>query len=380
MPDVSSYIKINDKISREGVVSYTPIPGIVHNHPKPDSIVCRKGVLYGMILLAWLAGAACLIYMTLIVRPACDHQGLDMKMWENYKSVHGKNYTMEEDEKRMCIFLENMKEIDYHNKLFEIGFESYKKEMNKFSDFTPEELDGMKCFQGDFKRPPSQHVFSFREGAPYPQNLDWRSKGAVTEVKNQGQCGSCYAFSATGSLEAQHFIKTGKLVSLSEQNIVDCSGPQRNRGCKGGNMMNSFRYIMQHGIDTEKFYPYEGKEGTCRFQISEVGATVTGYGSIDPFEEALKAAVVDIGPISVGIHVSKNFFQYKTGIFQEDNCDPYDLNHAVLVVGYGIDGDQDYWLVKNSWDKTWGEDGYIRMARNQGNMCGIATMASFPFP
>ncbi|CAM1321223.1 Uncharacterised protein r2_g2959 [Pycnogonum litorale] len=178
-----------------------------------------------------------------------------------------------------------------------------------------------------------------------PATVDWRQKGLVTPVKNQQLCGSCWAFSSTGSLEGQHKTKTGKLVSLSEQNLVDCSGKYGNNGCEGGTMDNSFRYVKANdGIDTERSYPYEAKDDVCRFKK--------------------KMSV----PPSLDIR----------GVYDEPQCSQVQLDHGVLVVGYGTDGSSDYWLVKNSWDTGWGMSGYIKMSRNKKNQCGISTAASYP--
>ncbi|GIX68069.1 procathepsin L [Caerostris extrusa] len=213
-----------------------------------------------------------------------------------------------------------------------------------------------------------------------PESVDWRKAGAVTPVKNQQQCGSCYAFAATGSLEGQQKIKKGKLVSLSEQNIVDCSGPEGNLGCEGGNMDFSYRYIAENGgIDTEKSYPYEAIDGTCRYKKNGLGATAKGYADIPPTEDHLKMAVALVGPISCGIDAGHDSFQlYQGGIYNEPNCSSENLDHAVTVIGYGSENGQDYWLCKNSWGTSWGENGFIKMSRNKGNQCGIATEASYP--
>ncbi|XP_055946888.1 procathepsin L-like [Argiope bruennichi] len=302
--------------------------------------------------------------------------------WENFKKVFGKNYNEREEVTRRQIWERRLADIVRHNLRYDLGLHSFRKGINEYSDLDHDEF--VKTFNG-YRREPG-HKSNGTTWVPIfnayiPDKVDWRDKGLVTPVKNQQQCGSCWAFSTTGSLEGQHKKKTGQLVSLSEQNLVDCSGPEGNQGCEGGLMDQAFQYIKDNkGIDTEDSYPYTAEDGTCHFKKSAVGATVTGYVDIPTGdEEALKKAVATVGPISVAIDASHDSFQtYQDGVYDESECSSDQLDHGVLVVGYGTEDGSDYWLVKNSWGTTWGIKGYIKMARNKNNQCGIATQASYP--
>jgi len=252
--------------------------------------------------------------------------------WETWKVHHGKNYSDNMEEKfRLKIFMENKAKIARHNSLAHSGEKSYYLKMNHFGDLLHHEFIGaMNGYDYAAKKLlRSQHdndrvTWIAPENVELPAAVDWRDKGAVTPVKNQGQCGSCWAFSTTGSLEGQHYRKTGELLSLSEQNLVDCSHQFGNNGCNGGLMDNAFRYIKANDASHESF----------QF--------------------------------------------YSHGVYDEPECDPEGLDHGVLVVGYGTYEGDDFWLVKNSWSEHWGLDGYIRMARNKDNQCGIASCASYP--
>jgi len=210
-----------------------------------------------------------------------------------------------------------------------------------------------------------------------PPFVDWRENDMVTPVKNQQQCGSCWSFSAVGSMEGQHAKQTNELLSLSESQIVDCD--TKDSGCNGGWMDNAFMYAIKNGMETESEYPYKPIDGTCNYTKSKVKASFSSYKDVPGGESGLKAAVSKIGPISVAIDASRADFQfYKEGIYYNPNCSQTLLDHGVLVVGYGTSNETDYWIVKNSWGESWGNKGYIWMARNQNNSCGIATKPSYP--
>lgn len=330
-----------------------------------------------LILLAFVAATQAIALIDLV-----------KEEWDIFKLTYMKKYESDmEDGFRMKIYMDNKHKILQHNKRFQQGMESFKLDMNHFGDLLHHEfirtmngyrrnlsLTGLDGAERGFYY---MHPFNYTA----PDTIDWRSQGAVTPVKNQGQCGSCWAFSSTGSLEGQHFRKTGKLVSLSEQNLVDCSQKYGNNGCEGGLMDNAFRYIKANkGIDTESSYPYDAKDEKCHFDRSHVGATDNGFVDIpEGDEDKLKIAAATVGPISVAIDASHASFQfYSSGVYHEKKCSATELDHGVLVVGYGTENGQDYWLVKNSWGPGWGDQGYIKMARNKNNNCGIATAASYP--
>lgn len=301
--------------------------------------------------------------------------------WELFKQTHSKQYVGDVEVARKMIFSENLKYIHNHNINADMGEHSYWLGVNQYADWSNEEF---KSFMNGYKKPENRNgsVFLPPQNAAVPDTVDWRQKGYVTPVKNQQQCGSCWSFSATGSLEGQHYRKTGQLVSLSEQNLVDCSTPEGDHGCGGGVMDFAFQYVKEnHGIDTEECYPYQAQQLQCRYKSGCVGATVTGYVDVVPQgkEDMLKKAVGTVGPVSVAIDASHRTFQlYRNGVYYEPECSPTQLDHGVLVAGYGSDDGHDYWLVKNSWGNTWGLGGYIKMARNKKNNCGISTMASYP--
>merc|ERR1712168_379277 len=301
---------------------------------------------------------------------------------EEFKALHGRMYeTVQQEQYRKSVFEDNQKFIDDHNARFENGEVTFTLKMNQFGDMTASEIvETMNGFKAEPSRRPATSFDT--KDIDLPKEVDWRPKGAVTPVKDQKQCGSCWAFSATGSSEGQTFLKTGKLVSLSEQNLVDCSDKFGDHGCFGGLMDNAFKYIKANGgIDTEASYPYEAVNGKCRYNATNVGAEDTGMVDIQRGnEKALMKAVAQKGPISVAIDASRPTFHfYHEGVYYDEKCSSERLDHGVLAVGYGhADKGGDYWLVKNSWNTSWGNKGYIWMARDKHNACGIATQASYP--
>lgn len=303
--------------------------------------------------------------------------------WKEFKILHDKTYdALEEESRRFEIFRENVQKIEEHNKLYHLGKKSYYLGVNQFSDLKHEEFVKYNGLKKTSLKDGGCSSYLAANNLVEPDSVDWRKKGYVTDVKNQGQCGSCWSFSTTGSLEGQHFRKTGNLVSLSESQLVDCSQSFGNEGCNGGLMDNAFKYIKSvGGLESEEDYPYKPKQGTCKFDDTKVAATDTGCVDVESgSESALKKAVSEVGPVSVAIDASHSSFQsYAGGVYDEPECSSEQLDHGVLCVGYGTDDQgQDYWIVKNSWGAEWGEDGYVKMSRNKKNQCGIATQASYP--
>ncbi|XP_032248829.1 cathepsin L1-like [Phoca vitulina] len=309
-------------------------------------------------------------------------QSLDAH-WSRWKAAHGKLYDENEEGWRRAVWAKNMKMIERHNQEYSQGKHSFTMAMNAFGDLTSEEfrqvMNGLQI-----QRRKEGNVFQAPPFAETPFSVDWREKGYVTPVKDQGLCGSCWAFSATGALEGQMFRKTGKLVSLSEQNLVDCSWSQGNEGCRGGLMDSAFQYVKDNGgLDSEESYPYCAQDGSCEYKPGQSVANDTGFMDIRQDEGSLMVAVATVGPISAAIDASLDTFQfYHKGIYYDPNCSSEDLDHGILVVGYGSQGEEPenekYWIVKNSWGTDWGTQGYILMAKDRDNHCGIATSASFP--
>uniref|UniRef100_A0A0C9RQU2 TSA: Wollemia nobilis Ref_Wollemi_Transcript_1347_1845 transcribed RNA sequence n=1 Tax=Wollemia nobilis TaxID=56998 RepID=A0A0C9RQU2_9CONI len=312
----------------------------------------------------------------------------DEKVWDLYESwlvKNGKAYNgLDEKNARFKLFKDNLLYIDAQNR----KNMPYWLGLNEFADLSHEEFKarylgtrfdiGRRLKKG---KAPSLR-YQYTQGDSLPDSVDWRDKGAVAEVKNQASCGSCWAFSAVAAVEGINQIVTKELVSLSEQELVDCD-TSYNQGCNGGLMDYAFEFIIKNGgIDTEKDYPYQGVDSQCDLNRKNARVvTIDDYEDVPANDEKSLQKASSNQPLSVAIEAGGRDFQfYKAGVFT-GTCGTQ-LDHGVTLVGYGSDDGTDYWIVKNSWGSNWGEKGYLRMQRNLQNnsngLCGIAMEASYP--
>jgi C1A family cysteine protease len=312
---------------------------------------------------------------------ACAAIQASAMSFDAFTVLHGKKYASKDEyELRRGIFALNKKMIEEHN----AKGETYTLGLNEFADLTHDEFTAR--YVGGWRGPTKrvnpvavEHLMT--NVTDLPASVDWTAKGAVTPIKNQGQCGSCWAFSTTGSVEGITFISTGTLPSLSEQQLVDCSGSAGNQGCNGGLMDNAFKWIIQNGgICSESEYPYKAAQGTC--QTCTPVATISGYTDVPVKNEDAMMSAVAQQPVSIAIQANQLAFQFYSGGVFTAACGTQ-LDHGVLAVGYGTESGTDYWKVKNSWGPSWGEAGYILLQRG-GNLnggagqCGLLTTPSYP--
>ncbi|KAG4934503.1 hypothetical protein JHK87_048505 [Glycine soja] len=303
----------------------------------------------------------------------------------SFKAKFAKTYaTKEEHDHRFGVFKSNLRRARLHAKLDPSAVHG----VTKFSDLTPAEFRRQFLGLKPLRFPAHAQKAPILPTKDLPKDFDWRDKGAVTKVKDQGACGSCWSFSTTGALEGAHYLATGELVSLSEQQLVDCDhvcDPEEygacDSGCNGGLMNNAFEYILQSGgVQKEKDYPYTGRDGTCKFDKTKVAATVSNYSVVSLDEEQIAANLVKNGPLAVAINAV--FMQtYVGGVSCPYICGKH-LDHGVLLVGYGEGAyapirfkNKPYWIIKNSWGESWGENGYYKICRGR-NVCGVDSMVS----
>lgn len=300
-------------------------------------------------------------------------------LWKHFQTLDGHTgYTSVVDHnERFEIFKKNMDMAREFNQKEEYTF---TMGVTIFADKTREEFeDWLKMTSGTKPKQSgvSRAMFDMDTAEVAPDSKDWVAAGAVTPIKNQGSCGSCWAFSTTGGIEGQNFLVNHKLSSFSEQELVDCSQAEGNQGCSGGLMDDGFKFVESDGLCFESAYPYEGTDNSCKKSSCTKQVTVTSYTDIPQGDtDALKTASGTKGPISIA--VDANFFwqMYTGGVFNHA-CNPSKLDHGVLLVGYQSTG-TGYWKVKNSWGAGWGESGFIRLAGTDANTCGLANSASYP--
>jgi cathepsin L len=281
-------------------------------------------------------------------------------------------FTGEEYKTRLGIWLSNKRLVQEHNKA-----KNFLLSMNHLAHYTPAEYKAILGFKQNAQNSEASAPSNYKA----PESLDWREKNVVNAIKDQGQCGSCWAFSIVQSVEGCYAAQKGTLYSLSEQQIVDCVTACE--GCDGGLMTAAFDWVIKHqdgGFMGEDDYPYHPYETTCAFDKSKVKVTIIGYKEIEEgSEKDLAAKCASQGPISIGIDASNWSFQmYSGGIYDEPSCSSYNLDHGVGCVGYGSESGTKYWIVRNSWGEDWGEKGYIRMVKDKNNQCGEASLASYP--
>jgi C1A family cysteine protease len=279
-------------------------------------------------------------------------------LWIHWQGKFQKKYASKDQDYRMSVFYTNYQKIQKHMTNTK---RTYDMDFNGFMDLTTAEF---KKFYTGFT------TKTVRKDAPVngtvAASVDWRTKGAITPVKDQGQCGSCWAFSTTGAIEGFHFLKTGTLTSYSEQQLVDCSGSYGNQGCNGGLMDQAFQFIEASGITTESAYPYVAYDESCAKSTGEY--KISTYADVPAGDANALITAVNARPVAVAVD-AENWQFYSGGVFSDCSTN---LDHGVLLIGY----DATALIVKNSWGTGWGENGYIRLAK--GNTCGIANAASYP--
>eukprot|EP00992_Anisonema_acinus_P015089 TRINITY_DN9602_c0_g2_i1.p1 TRINITY_DN9602_c0_g2~~TRINITY_DN9602_c0_g2_i1.p1 ORF type:complete len:320 (-),score=65.93 TRINITY_DN9602_c0_g2_i1:87-1046(-) len=296
-------------------------------------------------------------------------------VWDDFKQQYERTFETPaaEAEAEAC-FMKNLALIAKRNAA---GFEEHG--INQFTDICPDDFNKMYLnYQApqnstlEYMPPLSDDEIATANAAN--ASVDWRTRGAVTPVKNQGQCGSCWTFSTTGNIEGQWFLAGHRLVSLSEQELVSCA-TTAGHGCQGGSMDAAFRWVKEKGgITSEANYPYtsgHGVTGSCkRDRETPIAAKISGSKRIASSETTIAAQLARSGPLSIAVDAQRGWQTYRGGIMH--TCYGKQLDHGVLLVGYGQEGSTRYWIVKNSWTSSWGEHGYIRLARGS-DQCGMTS-------
>jgi len=302
--------------------------------------------------------------------------------FEGFKLKYGKSYGENEEVSRYENYVRTVNYINKHNAEYDEGKHGYWCGLNKNADMSDAEYEARNGDRGEIENNSPLRVGNYENLA---ETMDWRERGAVSSVKDQGHCGSCWAFGATGALEGQQFINYGNLPELANQQLVSCD--TQSSGCNGGLSYKSYRYVAENnGIDTDTNWPYTARDDPCDHEKEtdgkDIGATSSGEVHLAENETALKEGVANVGPIQVSIYASLSSFKnYAGGVYDDPACVD-NRNHAVLVVGYGeLDG-RPTWIIKNSWGQDWGDKGYIQFLRDHPTlpygMCGLAHHAYYP--
>ena len=338
----------------------------------------------GFASIAVVGVAACIAVYALTQQPQSTSLytalSADEMEFLKFVSLHGKSYgTKEEFEFRSEIFKNTLAKVQAENSKND---NTFRVALNKFADWTPAELKRILSY-----RPlrGNANVAAIQQNVQLPTSIDWRDKNAVNPVRDQGQCGSCWAFSAVGAMESRSFISgivKGGLISVSEQQLVDCAtGSYGNEGCNGGDMGAAFDYAKDYGMMLRADYPYTAQDGSCAYDADKVTKVKpSGRTEVTPNSAiALKTAIAD-GPVSVAIEADTFVFQfYSGGILNSAACGT-NLDHGVVAIGYGVDQTKgEYYIVRNSWGGSWGMKGYINIAIKDGaGICGIQMEPVYP--
>jgi hypothetical protein len=330
-------------------------------------------LLIGALVVVGIIGAVA-VYAHPKPSLALQQYQLDQEEFDMFVLAHGKSYANEQEyHARLRIFRDNMA----YARVFNTLGHSWTLGATPLADLTADEYRSF--YTGYMVRGPKPVVSSVSH-VSIPSSVDWTTQGAVTPVKNQGQCGSCWAFSTTGSIEGAWFLAGHSLVSLSEQQLVSCSGSYGNMGCNGGLMDWAFQYVMANGLTSEANYPYTARTGTCNQNLAkQTVATISSYNDVTPNSAVALETAIAQQPISVAVEADQAAWQLYTGGTVSANCGT-NLDHGVLAVGYNLGSSPAYYKVKNSWGTSWGMAGFIQIAINGdgAGVCGIQMEPSFP--